>query len=171
MGAARLEVRSGGEVSIPRGQLAVSDALINDSPILVSELPPGDFLVELLVAKSGGDERVAAARMRVRNDPVATWHRVGFIAVDSGTGAFFDPRISSSITPANVERFNDRLLNALEASYRPTYSISPISWEGMSFVAFSTGFGDGTYPVYLGSSAAGVPITVLVDCEILPWPQ
>src|SRR5688572_24293223 len=171
VGAARLEVRRGGEVSIPRDQLAVSDAFINDHPILVSKLSPGDYLVELLVAKSGVDERVAAVRVRVRNDQVATWHRVGIIAIDSGTGAFFDPRISSSITPAHVERFNERLLSALAASYRPTYSIAPISWEEMRFVAFSTGFGDGTYPVYLGSSVAGLPVTVLVDCEILPWRQ
>jgi hypothetical protein len=29
--------------------------------------------------------------------------------------------------------------------------------------------GDGTYPVYVGSSSTGSPVTVVVDCEILPW--
>ncbi len=158
-------------MSLPNGQLAASDAFINDYPVVVSELPRGDYSVELLVAKSQSDERVAAARVRVRNEPAASWRRVGAIAIDSGTGAFFDPRISSSITPANVERFNDGLLKALEMSSRPTHSTVAISWEGMTFVAFSTGFGDGSYPVYVGFSVAGLPAAVVVDCEILPWPQ
>jgi hypothetical protein len=170
VGAARLDVRKAGEVSLPDGQLAVSDAFVNDYPIVVSDLPPGNHVVELLVAASGVDQRVAATRVRVGADPVATWRRVGSIAVDSGTGAFFDPRISSSITASSVGRFNDSLLSALDASYRPTYAIAAITWEDMRFVGFSTGFGDGTYPVYLGSSLAGLPVTVLVDCGILPWP-
>ena len=42
------------------------------------------------------------------------------------------------------------------------------SWSAMMF---STGFGDSVYPVfvgYTGKSDAGV---VLVDCDILPWPE
>jgi hypothetical protein len=170
VGAARLEVHQAGKVSLPNGQLAVSDAFIHD-PLVVSDLPAGEYAIELLIAKSRSDERVAAARVQLRNESAATWRRVGFIAIDSGTAAFYDPRISSSITPSNVERFNDTVLKALEESTRPTYSTAAISWEGITFVAFSTGFGDGRYPVFLGSSAAGVPLVVLVDCEILPWPQ
>jgi len=120
------------------------------------------------VAESRLDSRVAAARVQVRRESVAGWRRVGFIAIDSATGALFDPRISASITPSNVEHFNKTLLTALETSSRTTYSIAAISWESMTFVAFSTAFGDGRYPVYLGSSGAGLPVTVLVDCQILP---
>jgi hypothetical protein len=171
VGAARLRVQVAGKMSIPNGQLALSDAFINDAPLVVKELPRGEYAVELLVAESESDERVAAARLLFSNDSVASWRRAGAIAIDSGTGAFFDPRISTSITPSNIERFNEILLNALETTYRPTYSIAVTTWENMTFVAFSTGFGDGSYPVYLGSSAAGLPVAVLVDCDILPWPQ
>jgi Protein of unknown function (DUF4241) len=169
VGAARLEVRQAGKISLPDGQLAVSDAFINDYPLIVAELLSGDYSVELLVAATRLDARVAAARIRVRNESVASWRRLGGIAIDSGTGAFFNPRISSTITPSNVDRFNDGLLNA--ASERPTYSIVATPWQGMTFVAFSTGFGDGRYPVYVGSSVAGLAVDTLVDCEILPWPQ
>lgn len=129
MGAARLQVREAGKVSLPNGQLAVSDAFINDYPVIVSELPRGDYSVELLVAESRLDSRVAAARVQVRRESVAGWRRVGFIAIDSATGALFDPRISASITPSNVEHFNRTLLTALETSSRTTYSIAAISWE------------------------------------------
>lgn len=40
----------------------------------------------------------------------------------------------------------------------------------MTLLAFSTGFGDGRYPVYVGSSSGGTAAAVLVDFEILPWP-
>lgn len=172
VGAARLEVRQAGTVALPSGQLAVSDAFINDDPVLIPDLQAGDFSVELLVAGAGGDERVAAARVRVRDEPVAGWRGVGSIAIDSGTAAFFDPRLSSSIqSPDVIERFNESLLAALETSARPTYSIAAVPWNGMTFVAFSSGFGDGTYPVFLGSSDSGRPAVVLVDFDILPWKQ
>jgi hypothetical protein len=169
-GDARLVVRTGGRVSLPHGQLALADAFINDSPLQVSALPPGDYVVELLVAVTDDDERVAAARIRVRDDAIARWTPAGAISIDSGTGAFFDPRIPSHITPATVERFTDTLATALQASERPTYSAAAIVWEQAGLVAFSTGFGDGRYPVFVGFSTAGRPVTVLVDCEILPWP-
>jgi Protein of unknown function (DUF4241) len=169
VGSARLEVQSAGDVRLPHGRLAVSDAFVIDSPVVVGDLPSGTYAVELLVAQAAGDARIAAARLRVRKDPVARWRRAGVIAIDSGSAAFFDPRISASITAANVEAFNDRLQRALEASYRRTYGTAAMSWQDMTVLAFSTGFGDGTYPVYLGSTAGGLPAAVLVDCEILPW--
>lgn len=172
VGAARLEVREAGTVALPSGQLAVSDAFINDDPVVVPDLSAGEYSVELLVAGAERDERVAAARVRVRDEPVAGWRSVGLIAIDSGNAAFFDPRLSSSIrSPDVIERFNESLLAALEKSARPTYSIAAIPWNGMTYVAFSSGFGDGTYPVFLGSSDAGRPVVVLVDFDILPWKQ
>jgi hypothetical protein len=172
VGAARLEVRQAGTVALPNGRLAVSDAFINDYPVLVPDLPAGEFSVELLVAGADGDERVAAARLRVREEPVASWRSAGLIAIDSGNAAFFDPRLSSSIRSLDaIERFNASLLAALEKSARPTYSIAVIPWNGMRFIAFSSGFGDGTYPVFLGSTDSDLPAAVVVDFEILPWKQ
>lgn len=172
VGAARLEVRQAGTIALPSGQLAVSDAFINDDPVLVPDLPAGEHSVELLVAGTERDERVAAARVRLRDEPVADWRGVGSIAIDSGNAAFFDPRLSSSIrSPDVIERFNESLLAALEKSARSTYSTAAVPWNGMTYVAFSSGFGDGTYPVFLGSSGSGSPVAVLVDFDILPWKE
>ena len=57
------------------------------------------------------------------------------------------------------------MLKALEESYRHTYSVANLAWHGTAYIAFSTGMGDGTYPVYVGSSSTGSPVTVVVDCE------
>ena len=169
VGSARLEIQAAGKVAFPDGRLAVSDAFINDAPVIASRLPPGEATVELLVATSRTDQRVAAARVVVGRDPIAGWRRIGAIPIDSGTGAFFDPRIFSAHTPADVEPFNDRLLAVLKRSATQPYASGAMTWQNRTLVAFSTGFGDGTYPVYVGSSTTGHPMAVVVDCELLPW--
>lgn len=169
VGPVRLHIREAGKVVLPQGKVAVSDAFVNDYPLVVAELPPGEYVVQLLVADAGTDERVAAARVRIAGEAAATWRRAGYIAIDSGNGAFFDPRVSSSLDPSTIETFNDTLLKALGETYRNTYSIASLSWQGLTFVGFSTGWGDGRYPVYVGLSTAGSAVSVVIDCEILPW--
>jgi hypothetical protein len=170
VGSARLDVRQAGALSLPQGRLAVSDAFINDSPLVIAEMPSGPHAVELLIASTANDSRVAAARLGVTDERVAHWMRAGSIPVDAGTVAFFDPRISASITPSDVEQFTTLLADGLAASERPTYAVTAMSWKGMPLVAFSIGFGDGAYPVYVGRNSAGRVVMVLVDAEILPWP-
>ena len=170
-GAAALEVKSAGKVMLRDGRLAVSDAFINDAPVVASDLPQGEFTVELLVAKSRTDSRIAAARVVLGNDSIAAWRRIGVIPIDSGTGAFFDPRMFSGHGPADVETFNGQLLELLKPSNAQPYSSAMMTWRNGTLVAFSTGFGDGTYPVYLGSSSAGRPVGVVVDFEVLPWEE
>lgn len=169
VGAARLRIHAAGTLPLPDGRLAVSDALINDAPLVVPDLPTGDHAVDVLVAESASDARVAGARVRLRDEPAASWRRVGYFAVDSGTGAFFNPQVV--LDPSSIPDFNDTLLKALEQSYRHTYSVVNLAWHGTTYVAFSTGMGDGAYPVYVGSSSTGSPVTVVVDCEILPWKE
>lgn len=168
-GAARLEIKPAGKVAFPDGRLAVSDAFINDAPVIASRLPAGEAIVELLVAASRTDERVAAARAVVGREPIAGWRRIGVIAIDSGTAAFFDPRMFAAHTPADVERFNDQLLALLNPPKTQPYASAVMTWQKRTMIAFSTGFGDGTYPVYVGASSAGHPMAVVVDCDVLPW--
>ena len=170
-GAAKLAVKPAGRIVFPDGRLGVSDAFINDAPVIASRLPAGESTVELLVATSRTDERVAAARVLVGSDPVASWRRIGAIPIDSGTGAFFDPQMFSAHTPADVERFNDQLLALLNPPKTQPYASAVMTWQKRTMIAFSTGFGDGTYPVFVGSSTAGQPVVVVVDCEVLPWQE
>jgi hypothetical protein len=52
----------------------------------------------------------------------------------------------------------------------PPSAGEPEAAQALSQAAPSAPVGDGRYPVYVGFSTAGRPVTVLVDCEILPWP-
>ena len=79
-------------------------------------------------------------------------------------------RIPASITASNVQQFTTLLADGLAASERPTYAVTSVFWKTMPLVAFSIGFGDGAYPVYVGRGHSGRVATVLVDAEILPWP-
>lgn len=169
IGRAALKVRKAGTLPLPEGMVAVSDAFVNDAPIVIGELAPGEHAVEILVAVTPSDERVAAARLRLRDDPVVKWQAAGAMPVDSGTGAFFNPALTARIDPPTGARLTSDLLAALKTSYRPTYSTAVVSRAGAVMVAFSTGFGDGSYPVYVGFSAIGQRAVVLVECEVLPW--
>jgi hypothetical protein len=170
VGIAALRVQEAGSLQLPYGRVAVADALVSDQPLLVADLPAGDHKVTLLVAATPTDARVAAARLLLSGEAVVRWKTAGAIAVDSGNGAFFDPRLAAGVGPLAGPRLTADLLSGLKASYRPTYSTAVVGSGDAKMVAFSTGFGDGAYPVYVGLSEAGRRVVVLIDCEVLPWP-
>ena len=170
VGAAALRVQEAGSLKISDGRLAVADALVNDQPLVVADLPAGEHRVHVLVATTPADARIAAARIVLSGDTVVRWKTAGSIPVDSGNGAFFNPRLTAGLGVLDGTRLTADLLAGLKASYRPTYSTAVVSSGDAKMVAFSTGFGDGAYPVYVGLSAAGGRVMVLIDCEILPWP-
>jgi hypothetical protein len=49
------------------------------------------------------------------------------------------------------------------------YRHAEISWQGSRMLAFSSGFGDGGYPLYVGTSESGAVVAALIDFQILPW--
>lgn len=165
-GNAELRVQQIGLIELNSGQLAVSDAFINDAPLRVGPVPTGAAPVEVLLASFGADSRVAAARVRFFESVPDQWRHVGAVPIDSGTGALFDA--SLQLATASTNTFVESLSAALDATYRPTWSHAALTWQGTHFIAFSTGFGDGTYPVFMGTSATGEILTILVDCELVP---
>jgi hypothetical protein len=166
-GGSRLRVQMVGDLTLQSAQMAVADAFVNDQPLLVPGVPPGTYPVEALVSDIDGDERVAAMRVLLSTESPASWGEVGLIAVDSGTAAVFESSLPSAVTALTVESFNDTLLKALESTYRHTWSHAALSWEGRSMVAVSSGLGDGTYPVFLGTTASRQPAAVLIDFLVL----
>lgn len=167
-GGSRLRVQIVGNLTLQTAQMGVADAFVNDEPVLLPDVPPGTYAVEALVSDIDGDERVAAMRVMLSAESPASWDEVGAIAVDSGTAAVFEPSLPSAVTPLTVESFNETLLKALESTYRHTWSHASLSWEGRTMVAVSSGLGDGSYPVFLGTTASRQPAAVLIDFLVLP---
>lgn len=89
------------------------------------------------------------------------------MAIDSAMGTFLDARIPATLAESTDDLFSNLVYGALDAS--TDHSSAALEWRGFSLVAFETGFGDGSYPVFQGLSAEGRTVTVVVDCQILPW--
>lgn len=135
-------------------------------------LTPGEYPVDtarIRVARHGTDV-IAAARVRVSEEPVATWELAlrpgqderllgaseffGFV-VDSGTAAFMDASAVNSL--AAYQDADD--VDAAEAT---------IPGDGNSeLLTFPSGKGDGSYPVWIGRDAVGSVVCLVADMRLL----
>jgi hypothetical protein len=187
-------VRQAGLLQLPSGRLVVADPAWLDAtlePFTVA-VDPGVYPVILAVIhfKDGpAHQRVAAARLVVRTEPVATWELAlrpgqdprllsdnelfGF-AVDSGTACLHDAAVTAvmvgMVTDAwegFVDAHGDKLFRN-----QPAEVIDPGS--GANLIAFHSGWGDGYYPTWIGRTAAGqvacfvADMLVLHDATLLP---
>ncbi len=113
------------------------------------------------------DERVAFLHVKLSDEPVVRWaeQRVGF-GVDGGTGGIGTPEAVRA-APADID-----YLAALEAHDVPTWSWTNITTDpasGANVIGFSTGYGDGGYPVYAGLAQDGSVASVVIDLFVVPW--
>jgi Protein of unknown function (DUF4241) len=183
-----VEVRQAGQLQLSSGRLVVADPAWLDTtlePFTVA-VDPGVYPVILAVIrfKDGpAHRRVAAARLLVRTEPVATWELAlrpgqdprmlgdnelfGF-AVDSGTACLHDAAatavMAGMITDAAWDGFVDAHGDKLLRNY-PVEVIDPGS--GANLIAFQSGWGDGYYPTWIGRTAAGQVAGFVADMLVL----
>jgi len=65
-----------------------------------------------------------------------------------------------------------QFLDALQAHDVETWSWANITTDpatGANVIGFSTGYGDGGYPVYAGIGRDGRVVAVVIDLLVLPW--
>ena len=137
------------------------------------------------IARIQADERVAFAMLQLAPDPVESWEMlvlpsqsVDTLAqdeyfgypVDAGTGCFADK--SSLDELAKVMDATDDYWELIQEEMRKTYkhTWSWVDWRlpsGANIVAFSSGWGDGMYPSYLGLNGAGRPVAIVTDFRVL----
>lgn len=184
-GSITLSQRVIGNVKLPSGRLVVCDVLTDpDARPLSIGLPPGSYPVEVAIASLGdGDERIAAARICLRSSDPTTWMfalRQGqdaetvseddlLFGVDSGTAAFLSAEAAVEVSELLDETFDDQVTEAMDAVYRPTrkWAEIPLSNGELNMVICSTGFGDGSYPIFLGVDASGEPVAVVADFGVV----
>jgi len=97
--------------------------------------------------------------------------------VDAGTGSFMDATVARQLEALfDADRFQahyDALLAAMDPTYRPTrswadYLVNPAL--GQNLVCFSSGWGDGLYPSFVGRDSSGEVTGVITDFFALPRP-
>ena len=184
--------RPAGELALPSGVLVACDPYFarDTSPFNVT-LTPGRYPVELRVAQfeDPADQRVAAVIVRLREgqpvtfeearadswptDPLPPGDFYGF-PVDSATACLASPEALEAFAAAldadPLPGEDDLLMRAMAPSYVPTWSWANVELGGANLIAFSSGFGDGVYPLYWGRDASGDIVCAMCDLQALDPP-
>jgi len=192
-----IHIADGGELWLPTGRVVACDPFVylgqgDNEPFTVA-VEPGRYRVEAAVATltrpgatPSGDphRRVAAARLVVRDAPTATWElavrsgqdlaELGDVelygyGVDAGTGAFYDAAADASFP--ECEGDEGPLWDAFENStWGPGPHLVTAPDTGHNLVAFSSGWGDGVYPTWIGRTATGEVTCFVTDFFVAPDP-
>lgn len=115
------------------------------------------------------DDDLAAlskAAILFSESPPVCGNEVGVMPVDTGTGAFLDRQTAKALDDLSAAMGTEcNLYDCLMAEQVPESQFAQMIKlpDGTSYPAFSTGFGDGAYPVYLLRDADGVPTAAFVD--------
>ncbi|MFK0243556.1 DUF4241 domain-containing protein [Amycolatopsis azurea] len=181
-GLVEVELQDAGKLRMPSGRLVASDPAFLDaeSDHFTVTAPPGEHRVELAVIRfvdEPAHERVAAAKLVVADVPVAAWEVAVWpeqnalflgdgefygYGVDSGTGCFADAdALPDEVDDDLMERF---------AEVDPHVDITPEGADG-NIIAFATGWGDGSYPTWIGRAADGTLVCFVTDMLVLNGAQ
>ncbi|WP_434452376.1 DUF4241 domain-containing protein [Lentzea sp. E54] len=187
-------VQQVGDLALPSGRLVAADPFVlwpEDAEAFTTEVAPGAYPVSVsLVSWVDGDGfpdlrqgyRVAAAKVTVRDEPAYSWtpavlpgqrvpmHEEFGYEVKSSTGAFFDLTAAEALDrlASDDEVGNCDLIDALDkvGGGRGPANVADFQ-SGLNVVAFSTGWGDGVYPTWVGRNTAGDPVAFVTDFQVI----
>ena len=167
-----------GNLVAESGTLAVCDPLISTpKKILTSKFPKGEFAVELAIGRIGDDERVAFSRIVFSENVVARWEKATAkdsmeyqLWVDSGIGGFMDESTIKKLPKKSTElqKLYDSINQELTEHEKTTFTWALYPFSDGNIAAFSSGYGDGAYPVYIGYTADNKICRLLVDFQVVP---
>jgi hypothetical protein len=173
-----VELRPAGTLRMPSGRLVAADPTwVEFPPPFTTTVPPGEYPVLLSLVRWADDpehKRVAAAKLAIRDDPAVSWELAllpgqdprflsdeafyGF-GVDAGIGCFLD----AAAAPA-MARQSEALITGDPIDVTAELS-DPES--GANLIAFSSGWGDGAYPTWIGRTSNGDLACFIADMVLL----
>lgn len=180
-----VEYQTLGELLLPSGRVGACDPWFwtHESEPFDVGFSARSGEVALWVARFESDRRVAAAVLRVGARDPDRWemamtprqrgkplgpHQYWGYGVDSGTGSLGSPEAYEAKRQEVLDpsgRYDDRLLDAMQPNDVATYSWAnyrPVGSDA-NLIAFSSGWGDGLYPSYVGRGQDNVPVCLLTD--------
>ncbi|UPT67298.1 MAG: DUF4241 domain-containing protein [Sphingobacteriales bacterium JAD_PAG50586_3] len=171
-----------GKIKIESGRIIACDPItMHDEIAFTQRFPIGSFPVQLAMANTGSDMRVAFSRILFSNAEVAKWESAIIpgqkpkpindsdyycYGVDGGVGLFIDS-ISNSVFNNLGQKLWEKvfIINMEKINYTGyTYDFS-----GHNLTTFSTGYGDGCYGTYIGFDKDGNVCRLLTDFSIIAW--
>lgn len=182
-----------GTLKAPTGKIYVGDPLginMEDEPFFQT-VPPGNYDVRICTATFDyNDERIALAQLILSDAPPAEWKLAltekqnpnslsegeyyGY-GVDGGTGCFFDgdslkavDDLLASESPEGDMGF-ELFVAEMEKNSVPTrdWANYKLDETGRNIIMFSSGWGDGFYPTYIGYDASGAVTSFITDFLVL----
>ncbi|WP_345463763.1 DUF4241 domain-containing protein [Actinoallomurus oryzae] len=178
-----VETRQAGALRMTSGMPAAADPgwLRPDVAPFTAAVAAGEYPVELSLirfAAEPGHRRVAAARLTVRDEPVASWELAlrpdqdprllgdgeffGF-GVDAGMGCFVDAEAAEALADIVEETYEDAFEDLL--SDQAVEVSDPAT--GANLIAFPSGWGDGAYPTWIGRTTDGEVACFVADMLVL----
>jgi hypothetical protein len=188
-----IRLRNDASLWLPSGRIVAGEPFMYGAADytdgFIQRVPPGRYPVELAIADFEAGEHivptVAAARLVIRDEPVASWEMALYegqdlaelgddeffgYPVDGGTGGFIDAETIPTLTE-DFDQYLENLMDIL-ADRSADDDAKAVTMAGANsepvMVAFSSGGGDGHYPTWIGRTADGEIVCVLTDFFILP---
>ncbi len=171
-----------GMLHLPTGSVVAGDpcTIDDDLPFTVT-VPPGDYSVLISTMRWEGEDRegeTPAAMLRVLDKPAASWElalRPGQDARLLGDGEFYGFGVDTATACFLDASARDTLPKLFEQqqmegspwgpdSHSCTVS-DPVS--GANLIAYPSGRGDGSYPVWIGRDADGAVTCLVADMLVL----
>jgi hypothetical protein len=177
---------------LPTGRIVGCDPLVNPGadPYLVT-VPPGTYplIAWVAVISENGkeyDRRVAALELRLGDAPVAAWEMAvddadadvevldadGFYGypVDAGCGTLADEAALRPLGEWDYDRTEDVLINEMDwEGVVPGLAAAVTDpGTGANVVLVGSGWGDGSYPTFIGRDASGAVVRYVTDFLVPP---
>lgn len=176
-GEATIEVHDAGRVRLPSGRLLVMDPTylpdVDHRLTVEVPVPPGTYPVTLAIARDDVGDAVVAARLTVSDRPAVAWEMAlsdGEELIELGDGEFFGFGVDSgtaSFADAAV------VVSLADAAHEATAELQGLSRSAGKddMVLWPSGYGDGSYPVWVGRDGAGDVVAVVADMLVLEGPD
>ncbi len=164
-----------GTLSLPSGRVVADGAMIGQTEPFPDVAAPGDYPIFVTVGRLPNTAyvQVAFASLVVSDAPTVSWLERPPIAVDGGTAGFTSAEGSAFLANLGEQGNLDAVDTAFDSltAHDDTVTVVPIG-DGLDMALFTTGYGDGGYPVHIGLDADGKPTRFVIDFAIvhLAWP-
>ena len=163
---------------LPSGAVVADGALAGEVDPLAFPAEPGSYPVHVTLARPPGSQfdDVALASLVTSDAPTVTWREVSVVGVDGGTAGFTSVEGSKALgqlISGDAAAWSAYSFDAFDSLVAHDSLVTESAIDAdTNLVLFSTGYGDGGYPVFVGLDADGKPTRFVIDFLLihLAWP-
>jgi hypothetical protein len=179
MGTAVVEIQPAGILRLTSGRLVAADPykLSTDTAPFTVTVAPGEYPVELAkVRHESGGASVAAAKVTISSEPVVSWQfallpgqEPALLGEDEFYGFGVDTGLACLVDADALPAFGLRLADGEDPFDEPVDDLidTPEPGSGANVIAFTSGWGDGSYPTWQGHAEDGTVAAFVVDLRIV----